>query len=250
VMYATFLHGGEGDGAIPHDGGVGRRDRTDACGTLRVSPRPRGGRMPAHPDAGRPGAPDRRASTSAARRRLLQRRPRPRRAAPTRGVRHLGPPRPRRRGVVQRRARRRDRRGDRRAAPGGRGRGPPLPRRRHPRALRAGVPDGPRGAGGPRRRRRGRPRPGAAADAGRVVRDPPPRRHAAAVGGRHRHHPVAQPARGRGHQVQPAPRWTGRRRGDRRDRTTGERAPRGRRARGPAGRGGAPSPPPRPIGRT
>ena len=107
--------------------------------------------------------------------------------------------------------------------------GPALPRRRHPRAVRAGP--GHR-AGGVRRQRRDRAhrhRGRLHADARRLARDPhpQPRPH---LGARRRRggHPVAQPARRRRLQVQPAERRPGRLRGDLLDPGPGQRADRGR----------------------
>ena len=118
--------------------------------------------------------------------------------------------------------------------------GPLYPGARHARALRARVPDGGRGARGPRRRGRGR-RPGRLhADAGGLARDPDAQRPRRRPCRRRRDHAVAQPARGRRVQVQPAARRPGRHRRDAADPGRGERvAARGRgRDRAPAVRGG------------
>ena len=86
---------------------------------------------------------------------------------------------------------------------------------------------------------------GADADAGDLARDPHPQpRRRPRHGRRDRGHPVAQPARRRRLQVQPAARRPGRHRRHGRDRGRGQRAARGgarrRRARGLRERGGAP----------
>ena len=91
---------------------------------------------------------------------------------------------------------------------------------------------------GPRRARRRRPRRCGRrlhADAGRLARDPRPQpRPARPPGRRHRRHPVAQPARGRRLQVQPAQRRPGRHRRHERDPGRGEPAARGGPRRRPA----------------
>ena len=82
---------------------------------------------------------------------------------------------------------------------------PAVHRQGHARPVRTGLPDGARGPRRARRRRPRRCRRRLHADPGGLARDPrlqpraarPPRR-------RHRHHAVAQPARGRRLQVQPA----------------------------------------------
>ena len=81
---------------------------------------------------------------------------------------------------------------------------------RHARAVRARVPH--RGRGARRARGRGARRRGARlhADAGAQPRDPHPQPRGRAHGGRHRAHALAQPARGRRLQVQPAERRAGR----------------------------------------
>ena len=88
---------------------------------------------------------------------------------------------------------------------------PAVHRARHARPLRAGLPDGAPGPGRARCRRPRRRRRRLHADAGHLARDPrpqpgPPR----PPGRRDRRHPVAQPARGRRLQVQPAERRPGR----------------------------------------
>ena len=126
----------------------------------------------------------------------------------------------------------------------GRDRRPAVSGPRHPRAVAAGVPDRARSAGRARGRRAHRRRRRLHADAGHLARHPdlesrPPR----APGRRDRHHPVAQSARGRRHQVQPAQRRPGRHRRHRLDRGRGQRAARSRPRRRPARavRAGAPS---------
>ena len=129
-----------------------------------------------------------------------------------------------------------DHAGDLRLPQGAGVRRPAVPRPRHPRTLGAGVGDGDRGAGRQRRDRAGRlratrytPTPAVShaiirANGGRTTGTGPRRRH--------RRHPVAQPARRRRLQVQPAARWPGRHRRDRGDRGPCQRAdpgqPRGR----------------------
>ena len=125
-------------------------------------------------------------------------------------VRHLGAPRHVARRQLHRGPRRRDQRrglplprraGDRR---------PAVPRPRHARPVRARVPHDRRGARRARGRRRRRRRRRLHADAGDLARDPDaqPRREpgAPARGRRDRRHAVAQPARRRRLQVQPAAR--------------------------------------------
>ena len=107
-----------------------------------------------------------------------------------------------------------------------------VPRPRHAPAVGAGLPLDPRGAGRPRRGRDDRRRRRLHAHARDLARDPHPQpRRREADGGRDRRHAVAQPARGRRLQVQPAPRRAGRHRGHVVDRERGERAAR-RGARG------------------
>ncbi len=101
-----------------------------------------------------------------------------------------------------------------------------LPRHGHPRALRAGPAHRARGARRPRRR-------GALHDDGAT---PTPvishailtynRGRERGARRRHRHHPLAQPARGRRHQVQPAQRRPRRHRRHRLDREARQRAAR------------------------
>ena len=128
-------------------------------------------------------------------------------------------------GVVQRGARAGHRAGGLRA-PGRRGLPrPALSRHGHPRPLRAGVRERARSA---RRQRRGDDDPGRArlhAHAGRLARHPrlQPRAHGRPRR-RDRHHALAQPPRGRRHQVRPAERRPGRHRGHPRHRGAGERA--------------------------
>ena len=104
------------------------------------------------------------------------------------------------------------------------------------RPVRTGLPDG---APGPRRARRRRPRRCRRrlhADPGGLARDPRPQPRAARPPGRrHRRDPVAQPARGRRLQVQPAQRWPGRHRRHERDPGRGEPSARGGPRRRPAG---------------
>ena len=116
--------------------------------------------------------------------------------------------------------------GDRRAA---------VHRARHARPVGAGVPERARGAGRPRGRRPRRRRRRLHADAGDLARDPHLQpRSPRAPGRRDRRHPVAQPARGRRLQVQPAQRRPGRHRRHRLDRRAGQRAAGDRRRDGQA----------------
>ena len=79
------------------------------------------------------------------------------------------------------------------------------------RAVGAGLRDGPARSRRARRGRPGRRRRRLHADAGHLARDPRPQpRTARPPGRRHRRHAVAQPARGRRLQVQPAERRPGR----------------------------------------
>ena len=167
---------------------------------------------------------------------------RPPRPYPTRGVRHV---RPSRFGVprcVQRGAHPGHHRGDLPLSRQSRDRRAVVHRPRHPRPVGAGDADRARG---PRRarcrcpRRRGRR---LHPDAGGVARDPrgQPGRggwgHARAPGGRHRRDAVAQPARRRRVQVQPAQRWSRRHRRHRLDPGRGQSPARGRRQRWRRGR--------------
>ena len=121
-----------------------------------------------------------------------------------------------------------------RAAPGNRRAA--VHRPRHPRAVRAGDRDCARGAGRARRRDPGRRRRRLHADPGHLARDPRPQpRSTRAPGRRDRRHAVAQPARGRRLQVQPAQRRPGRHRRHDLDPGRGERAPRSRPRRRPTG---------------
>ncbi len=181
-----------------------------------------------HPRAGLPAGPRRPRPRPPARDRVLRRgRPDPSVAGRARRVRHVRTPRIGARGLVQRGAHPRGGRGRVRPPQGRRDRRPALPRDRHARALGARVRQRARGARGPRDRGpRRRPRR-VHADAGHLARDP--RAQPGADAGprrRHRDHAVAQPARGRRHQVQPAPRRPGRHGGHARHRGRGERAPR------------------------
>ncbi len=110
------------------------------------------------------------------------------------------------------------------------------------RPLRAGVPDRAPGPGRARRRRPRRCRRRLHADTGHLARDPRPQpRPPRPPCRRHRGDPVAQPARGRRLQVQPAQRRPGRHRRHQRDPGRGEPADRGSPRRCPPrpDRGGA-----------
>ena len=85
-----------------------------------------------------------------------------------------------------------------------------LPRHRHARALGAGLRLRPRGARGERCRRGGAGGARLHADARRLARHPGPQPGPLTSRARRRHrgHALAQSARGRRLQVQPAPRWS------------------------------------------
>ncbi len=164
---------------------------------------------------------------------VRQRRTRRVRTWATRRLRHVGPPRDGGRRLLQRRARRCDLAGGRRAPPGARRDGPARARRRHARAVAAGLPHGARGLRGERGPPRDRRRPRAGLDPDRVAHDPGAQRWTRrrdgwpapgrGVGRRRRDHALAQPAQGRRLQVQPAARRPRRHRRHARDRGSRER---------------------------
>ncbi len=154
--------------------------------------------------AGRPRGPDRRRPAGDG---VLRPAPGPGRTRPARGLRHLRAPGLVPRGGVQRGPHRRHQPGHLRVPLGTGHRRPALPGRRHPRPVRARPGHG---AGGVRRQRRDRPRRRRGRlhpDAGRLPRHPHPQPRPR-LGPRRRRgrHPLAQPARRRRIQVQPAAR--------------------------------------------
>ena len=186
--------------------------------------------MSEHARAGRPAEPADLVDVDALLRAYHELRPDPSIPRPAGRLRDVGPPRLGVQGRVQRGAHPRHDRGHL-----------PLPRRpglrrsavhrpRHARAVRARLADGPRGAGGERGRRPGRRPRRVHADARGVARDPRREPRPTAAGRprrRDRRHAVAQPARGRRLQVQPAQRRPGRHRRDALDPGRGEPDPRG-----------------------
>ncbi len=167
---------------------------------------------------------------------------RARRPRPARGLRDLGPPRVEPERGLHRGPHPRDHAGHLRLPRGAGHRRAAVHRSRHARAVRAGLGLGAGGAGRQRRRdadRRARP---LHADPGGLARDPAPQPRAVArrqrPGRRHRRDAVAQPARRRRLQVQPAARRAGRHRCDEVDREPRQRAdprPARGRAADPAG---------------
>ena len=139
--------------------------------------------------------------------RLLHGRPGPRRRGPAGRVRHERAPRLEPQDLVQRHPHRGHDAGDLRLPPRAGLRRAALHRPRHARPVRARVGDGARGAGRQRRHRAGRRPRRLHADPGGLPRDHPGQRralHRLRPRRRHRRHPVAQPARRRRLQVQPA----------------------------------------------
>src|SRR5580765_964592 len=136
--------------------------------------------------------------------RVLRHPPRRRRALAARCLRHLRPPRLFSIRVLQRRPHRRNHPGHRRVPRRPAHHRSALPRARHPCSLRARLHHSARGSRHQRHRGDDRRASRLHADAGAIACHPhsqrqsqaPPRR-------RHRHHTLAQPARGRRLQVQP-----------------------------------------------
>ena len=147
------------------------------------------------------------------------------------GLRHLGPSRVVARRELQRSAPPRDRGGDLRLPRVAKDRRAAPHRHRHARALGPGAPLDARGHGRARRRRRPAGARRVHADARRLARHPSPptapRRRAMPrrTDGHRQITLVAQPAGLGGHQIRPAPRRPGRRRGHEMDRGARERTP-------------------------
>ncbi len=160
--------------------------------------------------------------------RLLRGRSGSRGSGPAGRLRHVGAPRLEPRRLVQRGPHPRHHAGHLRVPRRAGHRRAAVPRARHPRPVRAGVDERPRGARRQRRRRARRRRRPLHADARRLARHPARQRRAhqrRRPRRRHRRHALAQPAQRRRLQVQPAARRSGRHRRHRLDRRAGQRAP-------------------------
>ena len=226
-----------------------RQSRTShARRRARIDKLPRAMTEPTEAPAVRRPTPDMLVDVSRLDRGVLRRAPGSVQPCPGGVVRDLGSPRHLVHGDLHRVPHPRDQRGDRPVPDRAGDRRAAVPGARHARALRTGVPHRGRGARGPRRRGRGRLRGRLHADAGGLARDPDPQRARRRPRRRRRDHAVAQPARGRRVQVQPAPRRPGGHRRHAADPGRRERAAARGSARGraPAVRGGdRPRAPPR-----